>query len=410
MKSCLSQWFAILTIGTGAAAGPALVASAQTNPAAGTPNRAAEEKAACIKNLKAIYEAIQAYQADHRDLPNWLSDLVPQYLPDANVLICPVCRRTGQTEAPPLADPKLPSSYLYEFCPVPLGAAAPNAPTRTRREWKRRQMGLVGSIVPLVRCRHHDRVLNLAFDGSIYESPASWETLLANRVKLADLSPAHLFADDPEPPAHAPGKPAVAPRFLPRDPKAPKQLLNLTAFYDAGLNESWHGGKGNDLASLPKGLQTFDGVMFDVRGIVQLGSKSPSSTNYPAQIEGIPVKQKCRRLCFLHAAGFGAPGNEGKQIGAYVVHFAGDPMRVEIPIRYGHEVRDWHDLAGEPAPPRELKVAWKGENAQSRRAGRSIRLFLTTWTNVAPDLEVESIDYVSAMAVPAPFLIAVSVE
>jgi hypothetical protein len=37
-------------------------------------------------------------------------------------------------------------------------------------------------------------------------------------------------------------------------------------------------------------------------------------------------------------------------------------------------------------------------------------LFLTSWTNVAPGLEVESIDFISAMTVPAPFLIAVSVE
>ena len=47
------------------------------------------EKDPCIKNLKAINEAIQACQADHKDLPNWLSDLVPQYLPDPNVLVCP---------------------------------------------------------------------------------------------------------------------------------------------------------------------------------------------------------------------------------------------------------------------------------------------------------------------------------
>jgi hypothetical protein len=57
-----------------------------------------------------------------------------------------------------------------------------------------------------------------------------------------------------------------------------------------------------------------------------------------------------------------------------------------------------------------LKVAWHGENAQSKKGGRSLRLFLTTWTNVVPDVEVESIDYLSAMATPAPFLIAVSVE
>jgi hypothetical protein len=57
-----------------------------------------------------------------------------------------------------------------------------------------------------------------------------------------------------------------------------------------------------------------------------------------------------------------------------------------------------------------LKVAWRGENAQSKSTGRSIRLFLTTWANVAPGLEIESIDFVSAMGGPAPFLIAISVE
>ena len=244
MNICLAQWFTILVIGTGAAVGPAPAASAQTIPAAGAPSRAAEEKAACIKNLKAIYEAIQAYQADHQDLPNWLSDLVPQYLPDANVLVCPVCRRTGQTEAPPLADPKLPSSYLFEFCPVPLGTAATNAPSRTRREWKRRQMGLVGSMVPLVRCRHHDPVLNLAFDGKVYESPSAWETLVTNRVSAPNLTPARMFADERPPASKAPSKPAAAPRFPPRDPAAPKVLLDLTPFYNAGLNESWHGTQG----------------------------------------------------------------------------------------------------------------------------------------------------------------------
>jgi len=410
MKNRLAQWFTILAIGTGAVVEPAPVASAQTIPAAGAPNRAEEEKEACIKNLKLIYNAIQAYQADHQDLPNWLSDLVPQYLPDANVLVCPVCRRTGQTEGPPLADPKLPSSYLFEFCPVPLGNTATNAPTRTRREWKRRQMGLVGSVVPLVRCRHHDPVLNLAFDGKVYESPSTWERLMTNRVSLADLSPARLFADERPPATDAPRKSAAAPHFPPRDPTAPKELLDLTAFYNANLNDSWHGGKGNDLAALPQGRQTFGGVEFDVRGIVQLGSRSPSATNYPALIKGIPVKQRCERLHFLQAAGFGTPRDEGKQIGAYVVHFTTNQMRLEIPIRYGQDVRDWHALAGEPAAPGELKVAWRGENETSKRAGRSLRLFLTSWTNVVPGVEIESIDYVSALATPAPFLIAVTVE
>jgi hypothetical protein len=400
----------LTVIGAGLVAGLTLLASAQPTSPPPTLNGAALEKEACLRNLKVIYDAIQEYRTDHKDLPNWLSDLVPKYLADGNVLICPVCLRTGETEAPPLADPKLPSSYLFEFCPVPLGAAATNAPSRTRREWKRRQMGLVGPMVPLVRCRHHNPVLNLAFDGKVYESPASWEMLVTNRVSAADLTPARMFADAAAPTAKASGKPAKPPRFAPRAPQTPRELLDLSAFYNAGLNESWHGNKGNDLAALPRGRQTFGGVEFDVRGIVQLGSQSPSSTNYPALIKGIPVNQKCQRLHFLQATGFGNPADEGKRIGAFVIHFATNQMRLEIPIRYGHEVRNWHSLAGEPTPPKELTVAWRGENALSKSAGRSIRLFLTTWTNVAPDVEIESLDYVSGMAVPAPFLIAITAE
>src|SRR5215831_16009776 len=143
---------------------------------------AAQENDECTKNLKLIYDAIEAYRKEHKDLPNWLSDLVPDYLADANLLVCPVCRRTGQIEKPPLADPYIASSYLFEFCPARLGNSAPANPTATRRDWKERQMAIVGSIVPIVRCRHHKSALNLAFDGRIYESPPSWETMLTNTV------------------------------------------------------------------------------------------------------------------------------------------------------------------------------------------------------------------------------------
>jgi hypothetical protein len=371
---------------------------------------AALEKEACQRNLKVIYEAIQAYRLDHKDLPEWLSDLVPKYLADANVLNCPVCLRTGQTEAPPLADPKLPSSYLYEFSPVPLWKATTNAPPPTRRELHRRQMGLVGSIVPLVRCRLHNPMLNLAFDGRIYESPAAWETVVTNLVRLADLNPPRIFADGPRPGGKGGGKGGKNSRFPARDSDMPTTALDLTAFYNAGLNDSWQGGTSNNLQRLSKGRRTMAGVEFDVRGIIQLGSQSPSTTNFPALVTGIPVKQKCRRLCFLHAAGFGTAGDEGKQIGKYLVHFATSQMRLEIPIRYGREVRNWHSVPGEPPAPMELVVAWRSDNPASKSQGQGIRLFLTQWTNVAPDVEIESIDFISNMAEPAPFVIAISAE
>jgi len=62
------------------------------------------------------------------------------------------------------------------------------------REWKQRQMELVGDIVPLVRCHLHAPLLNLSYGGTIYESPAAWETMVTNQVAAAGLSVAGAFA------------------------------------------------------------------------------------------------------------------------------------------------------------------------------------------------------------------------
>lgn len=403
MRALAARWLARTFIGLFVLAGiPSPAAPAGD---AGT-GLAARETQECTRNLKQIYAAIQAYQAKYHDLPNWLSDLVPEFLPDANVLVCPVCRRTGQTEAPPLADPKLPCSYLFEFCPVSLGGDLSH---HTRREWKRRQMGLLGSVVPLVRCRHHNAALNLAFDGTVFESPAFWELAFTNRVSATELTAARLFADK----RGAVTEAAPALHFAPRDSAIPQVALDLTSFYNAMLTQTWHGHGpdiGNNLAELPTGLQTFGGTKFDVRGIVQLRSKSPSSAEFPPEIKGIQVHQKCLRLHFLHAAAFGKVPDEGEQLGAFVIHFATNQMRLEIPIVYGQDVRDWHTMADEPAPGERLHVAWTGQNAVSQKAGEHIRLFLTTWANPVPAFEIDSIDYVSSMANPAPFLIAITAD
>jgi hypothetical protein len=359
--------------------------------------------------LKIIYEAIQNYRADHKDIPNWLSDLVPQYINDANFLTCPACKRTGEIESGALADPKIPCSYLYEFCPLQLGKIdAPSHPAKTRREWKQRQMGLVGSIVPIVRCRHHAVVLNLAFDGRIYESPPSWEVLLTNLLDVAELQPARIFAADSN--ANAGEKSAPpAPTYPPRDPQAKPGLIDLTAYYNAALTESWQGNEKNDLASLPTGVQNLAGVDYDVRGIVQVGSIERAAERFPARIDRIKIQQKCARLHFLHSAGFGSVTDEGQQVGSYIVHFATNRMQLEIPIIYGPDVRNWHRLAGEQ-PSTDSNLAWQGTNALSADSHDLIRLFTTTWVNLVPGVEIESIDFVSSMGKVAPFLIAITVD
>ena len=375
--------------------------SAQGNAPADERKLAAEEKDGCIRNLKIIYDAIQAYRIDHKDIPNWLSDLVPQYLSDANVLICPACKRTGQFESSALGDPKIPCSYLYEFCPVPLGPKdAPGDPAKTRRDWKRRQMGLVGSIVPMVRCRHHATVLNLAFDGRIYESTNSWEDVLTNQMNVAELESARIFAIGSERKADATAvSPAAA--FPTRDPQARRGLIDLSAYYNASLSESWHGGTKNDLSALPIGLQNFAGVDYDVRGLVQLGGKALSAKRFPTEIKGIKIEQKCGRLHFLHATVFGSVANDGQQVGSYVLHYATNKMQLEIPIIYGRDVRNWRSFASEKVDEDAAVTAW---------TNNSVRLFTTSWTNVAPGVEIESIDFISAKGRPAPFLVAITAD
>jgi hypothetical protein len=377
--------------------------------AAQSSDLAANEKDECTKNLKLIYDAIEVYRKDHKDLPNWLSDLVPDYLPDANVLVCPVCRRTGQIEKPPLADPHIASSYLFEFCPAELGNGAPANPKATRREWKQRQMSVVGPIVPIVRCRHHKSPLNLAYDGRIYESPPSWEAMLTNTVDPQSLSSARMFAV-----ATSTTESAAANKSFPdRDPKARPQLLDLTRFFNARLTDTWHGTQnatGNDLGSLTVGIQKLEGVEYDLRGVVQLASKAPTANRYPTNISGIKVGQKVQKLHFLHSGAFGKPADEGKEIGAYVLHFAGNQMRLEVPIVYGQDVRDWHFWPKEPDAPASLHVVWKGQNQTSKTANSYLRLFETTWTNIIPSVELESIDFVSKLSQPAPFLLAITVE
>jgi hypothetical protein len=382
---------------------------AQNDSVSGPAALAAEEKESCTRNLKVIYDAIQAYQFDHKDLPNWLSDLVPDYLTDPNVLICPVCRRTGKTESPPLADPKLACSYVFDFCPVPVGPILPREARHTRREWKRRQMGLVGSAVPMVRCRHHNPVLNLAFNGTIYESPQDWELMFTNRIRAEELSTHAIFGTVEAGDASTTPLTSPAKEFVRREVPPLHHWVNLTNFYNSDLAEPWLGKPGDNLASFPTGQRIFGGVEFDARGVVQLKGNRSSGGKFPAEVKGIVLGQRCQHLYFLHAARLLGPVEDGEQIGSYFVHLPNSQLPLEIPIYYGRTVLDWHDDQKEVPAGKDLKVAWTGENSAGKRTGHGIRLFVTTW-NLAPGVEIESLDFVSMGRNAAPFLLGISFD
>ncbi len=115
----------------------------------------------CKGHLLEIGKAIQAYQKEHGDFPEWLSDLHPQYLPDANILLCPADEHGGKPYFLINTDPKMSVSYDYQFHP-------------RYQDTKTEERLMYGDVLPIVRCRHHTNqmfeCLNLSFAFKIYWS------------------------------------------------------------------------------------------------------------------------------------------------------------------------------------------------------------------------------------------------
>jgi serine/threonine protein kinase/tetratricopeptide (TPR) repeat protein len=192
-----------------------------------------------------------------------------------------------------------------------------------------------------------------------------------------------------------------------RDPAASTNLVDLSSFYNAPLTEDWHEPGSSDLSELPRGIQTFAGVQFDVRGLIQLSASFRGPERYPDEVRDIPVHRTCRRLHFLHAAIFAADAPDGAKIGSYIVHYASGKQS-ELPIIMGKSLADWWTQPDEQG--KTFTIGWQGENAESRRQGRTIRLFKSTWENPAPGETVSTIDFIAFQKAPAPFLVAITVE
>jgi hypothetical protein len=187
-------------------------------------------------------------------------------------------------------------------------------------------------------------------------------------------------------------------------------MVDLSKYYNAALNETWHKGgmSNNTLKDLPRGIQTFHGTSFDIRGIVQLSGQQAErelSVQFPEEVANITVQQKGQNVHFLHGCGWQSP--EGTSIGAFVIHYRNGEI-LSIPIVYGADVQDWwmsEDFTSGSKP----NVVWTGKN-HSAPDGPPIGVFKTTWVNPLPSIEIDHIDYQSAMMNSAPFLIAITVE
>lgn len=190
----------------------------------------------------------------------------------------------------------------------------------------------------------------------------------------------------------------------PRHRDTPRNLLDLSTYYNAGLTLAWDPDRleGNDLSELPRG-QKLAGVAFDLRGLVQL-SGSLWRDQYPESVPGIRLAQRCRRLHLLHSAR-GYLEQDGVPIAKYIVHYR-DGQQAEIPVIYGEQIRLWRLRSDSKRETSKAFEAWTGSNP----VAGDIRIFKSTWENPRPEEEIAAIDFVSLQRKAAPFLIAVTAE
>lgn len=128
----------------------------------------------CTQNLVSIGEALRTYEKEHGGFPEWLSDLHPKYLTNANSLICPADEEQGVPILPYDTDPNLPVSYNYDCDP------------EYYQQWLKDERHVYNGANPIVLCPHHanpysdstllaNLYLNLSFSNTIYLSEGDWK-------------------------------------------------------------------------------------------------------------------------------------------------------------------------------------------------------------------------------------------
>jgi peroxiredoxin len=149
-----------------------------------------DDKETVKEQFRQIYKAIQSYRQDHKDkLPDWLSDLYPQYLTDTNLLVSSYEKRTGKIGPFHMEDPKIHTSFNYEFNALPASRilSGERARKMTMKEWKLKLVETFGPVTPLVRFMWENGSVNLTYGGDLYESGIGWEGDGATQALLKKL-------------------------------------------------------------------------------------------------------------------------------------------------------------------------------------------------------------------------------
>jgi len=186
------------------------------------------------------------------------------------------------------------------------------------------------------------------------------------------------------------------------------QPLNLIMFTNASafddIDAPW---------LLPKGLQVFDGVPFQVDGVIQLsGSARPGGqghVNAPDSITGIPVNSGLEELHLLTAVD-GSTDEDAEVTRITLVY--SDGSKATLSLKYGQQVRNWTGRwhSSERAlRDTNASVAWVGQNSDPAAVDRFPRLFHVMLKNPNPHKKVLTLSVEKVVDNVGPFFAGITI-
>ncbi|MGA3266608.1 MAG: hypothetical protein ABSE16_07290 [Verrucomicrobiota bacterium] len=196
--------------------------------------------------------------------------------------------------------------------------------------------------------------------------------------------------------------------------------INLKPYINSKLNDplaDQPDKRDHTLADLPLGLNTYGGVPFDVEGIVQLNGPSieVGAKQWPSEVKDIAIGHPFKKLHLLYGAFNIVAPQAHITFAKMILHYA-DGSQEELNLDGGTHtlccvdasIPQQLDLL--PSPQTEL--AWLGTDPylKQNNPNACLHLYRTTLDNPKPDKQVTSIDYVSTMFNPGPFMVGLTIE
>jgi hypothetical protein len=280
-----------------------------------------------------------------------------------------------------------------------------------------RRRSPIGDRTPCLRVElENGRWLNVSAGGWLYESDRFWETEFVHLLPRPFMNP-ELLARDARP---------IPQRATLRSPECGSNQVDIVPWCDALPDAPWFFGPvstddrrnkvpgGETAASafgdlIRPGVQEHQGILFDVRGVIQLdGRLQPQGPgvrwlrSYPREVAGIVVRRPARRLHFL--AGTIGQAEAHAPVAVLRLRFASGQVE-DMPLHYAEHVAAADDRVFTSA-----RLHPRVPNPSSDPTQVIYSLHHVCFTNPRSNAVIETIDFVSGMTLSHPYLLALTVQ